>query len=61
MIPLCVDEKVFNDAEKEFYENCAAYVITGHFKIYAKALQKQRMRDFKNASRVCGYFRDDKS
>lgn len=42
VLPLFDEPKEFNAAEKKFYENCASYVITGHFKIYAKGLQKRK-------------------
>merc|ERR1712080_698715 len=52
IIPLVEEPKVLNETEKEFYENCAAYVITGHFKIYAKGLQKRKNMP----TNLCSYF-----
>ena len=42
IIPTRDEPKVLNEIETLFYENCAAYVITGHFKIYTKILRQRR-------------------
>lgn len=42
ILPLQNDPQVRNKKEKHFYENCAAFVITGYFKIYGKVLRIRR-------------------
>ena len=38
VLPLSYDPRIINDTEKEFYQDCASYVITGYCRLYKSSL-----------------------
>lgn len=38
VLPLSYDPRIFNEEEKDFYKECASYVIAGYFRLYKVSL-----------------------
>jgi len=39
VVPLSYDPRIFNSAERDYYQHCASFVICGYCKIYKSSLQ----------------------
>jgi len=52
VLPLSYDPRIINETEKEFYQDCASYVITGYCRLYKSSLTAAfKIKDNANSSK----------